>query len=153
MKLQKVKNDRCGGYDIYLIIANRKYHSYWSSPPDKIDHVGLGYLKDRYPKINTQKRMNEFKELYKNLWIEVTDYQLELMQHCIGISKKKNKPYRNYFFTNCDDKDWNELIFKGLAKKSNKEPDSHGCIYFWLSKQGVEFILNKTISEEFYKEL
>lgn len=151
MRLKKVLN-RNKGYDIYLIIANREYRSLWTSPPESVDHVGLGYLQDRYPKINTTARMKEFKELYKNLWIEVTDSQRDIMEHCIGLDYKK-KPYRNYFCINHEDKEWNDLVNKGLAVKSSKEPESHGCIYFWLSKQGVEFILNKSISDKVYKEL
>ncbi len=150
MRLEKVEN-RNKGYDIYLIIANREYRSHWTSPPESVDHVGLGYLQDRYPKINTTARMKEFKELYKNLWIEVTPYQLDLMKHCIGLDYKKI-PYRNYFCTSPDDKDWNELVGKGLAIKSSKEPNN-GCINFWLSKQGVEYALGKSVSDKVYKEM
>lgn len=151
MRLEKVRN-RNRGYNIYLIIANREYGSHWTSPPRSVDHVDLGYLQDRYPKINTTVRMKEFKELYRNLWIEITDSQRDIMEHCIGLNYKK-KPYRNYFFINHKDKEWNDLVDKGLAIKSSKEPDTHGCIYFWLSKQGVEFILNKSISNKVYEEL
>lgn len=150
MRLEKIKNKN-RGYDIYLIIANKAYHSWWSSPPESVDHVDLGYLKNRYPKINTNIRVKTFKELYKNLWKSVTEYQLKLMKHCIGLDYKK-KPYRNYFCTCPEDKDWNELVGKGLAIKSSKETNN-GCICFWLSRQGVEFVLGKSISEKVYKEL
>ncbi|WP_242859897.1 hypothetical protein [Clostridium drakei] len=73
------------------------------------------------------------------------------MKHCIGLDYKK-KPYRNYFCTCPGDKDWNELVDKGLAIKSKKEPNN-GCIYFWLSRQGVEYVLEKSVGEKVYNEL
>ncbi|AWB17241.1 hypothetical protein [Clostridium botulinum] len=151
MRLEKVEN-RNRGYDIYLIIANRDYKSWWTSPPKSVDHAGLEYLKDRYPKINTKARMETFKELYKNLWIDITKTQRQNMKHCIGLDYKK-KPYRNYYCTSHKDENWNNLVEKGLAVKSSKEPNSYGCTCFWLSKQGVEFILDKSISDKVYEEL
>lgn len=151
MKLLK-RDGKHDGFYITLVIGKRENVSWWSSPPNKVDHVGLSYLTDRYPLITTRKRAEDFKELYANLWVDATKYQKELMEHCIGLNYK-NKPYRNYFYTDCNDKDWNELVAKGLANKSKKEPDSHNCIYFWLTKQGVEFILGKLISNEVYREL
>lgn len=151
MKLEVVESKNRGHY-IFVIIAKREYRSYWTSPPISVDHVDLGYLKNRYPQIKTIERMEQFKRLYKNLWIDITESQRHIMEHCIGLNYKR-KPFRNYFFTNNTDKEWNVLVDKGLAIKSGKEPDSNGCIYFWLSKQGVEFILNKSISDKIYKEL
>ncbi|OPJ63708.1 hypothetical protein [Clostridium chromiireducens] len=88
----------------------------------------------------------------KSLLREVTPYQLELMKHCVGIGRKR-KPYRNYFFTQETDKDWNELVEKELAEKGTNNPNKDEYIYFWLSKKGLEFILGRSVSEKFYKEL
>ena len=154
MRLERYKNRKSGydGYDIYLIMGNKEYISYWTYPPKSLDSADLEYLKNRFPAINTKDRMETFKELYKNLWIEITSNQRELMEHCIGLDYK-NKPYRNYFFTNHADEEWNDLVNKGLAIKSKEEPNSWGSIYFWLSKQGVEYILGKSISDKVYREL
>ena len=84
---------------------------------------------------------------------EVTSYQLELMRHCVGIRGKKKKPFRNYFFTQEIDKDWNELVEKGLAEKGTNHPNNDEYIYFWVSKKGLELILGKSVSDKFYKEL
>jgi hypothetical protein len=151
MKLEK-RSGKYSGYCIDLIIGGRKYESYWDSPPTSVDHVGLEYANGRYPVIATKKRLREFKDLYKNLWIEVTEYQFKLMQHCIGISKNK-RPYRNFFFTQENDTNWNQLAEKGLAIKGIEHPNNDEYIYFWLSKQGVEFVLKKSISDEVYKKL
>ena len=67
MKLVKEKAE-IGGYHITVIVGANRYKSYWSSPPTDIDHVGKGYLEDRYPVITTQKRADIFKKLYKQLW-------------------------------------------------------------------------------------
>lgn len=156
MKLfkEKVKGK---GYMITVKIGKRENSSYWTSPPIYcIDNHSFNFEKEyligRYPLINTKKKAKQFSSLYKNLWIEVTDHQRTLMEHCIGVGKRA-KPYRNYYMTNHDDKDWDYLIKKGLAEKSKEEPNSYGCIYFWLTKQGVEFILNKSVSYKVYEEL
>lgn len=151
MKLTKNKN-KDNGYDIILTIANREYSSYWSEAPKSIDNVDLSYLQDKYPQINTLAKMNEFKSLYKNLWINVSEEQLKIMTHCLGLNYK-NKPYRNYYSTHHEDKDWNDLIKKGLAIKSRNNPNRFGCTYFWLTKQGVEYVLGKSVRKKFYDDL
>lgn len=156
MKLLKEKVDK--GYIISVVVGSKVYSSWWTAPPiygvDKNNsyHFDMEYLKNRYPIINTRKRAEQFSELYKNLWIEVSDYQMDLMKHCIGLGRSK-KPYRNYFFTQEGDKDWNVLVEKGLAVKGTKHPNNDEFVYFWLSKRGVEFVLGKSIGEAVYKEL
>lgn len=152
MRVIKEERKNYSGYNIKIIIGKNTYTSYWSSPQESIDHAGLEYIKDRYPIIKTTKRMNEFKRLYKNLWIDISDEQERLMKHALGLDYK-NKPYRNYFLTNHEDKEWNDLVSKGLAIKSKDEPNQWGSIYFWVSQQGVEYILKKSISDKIYKEL
>lgn len=151
MELKKVKKENFSGFQIILIIAGTQYYSYWSAPPESVDHVGLEYLRDRYPIINTKERANTFKELYKNLWIDVSERQLKEMKHCIGLDYKK-RPYRNYFCTEEDDKYWNELVSKGLAIKGKRIVNAN-CVYFFLTKQGVEYVLGKSVSEKYYKEI
>lgn len=156
MKLSKMKKD--GGYTITVIIASREHESYWTSPQiygvDKNNSYDfpLEYIRERYPIINTKERAATFSRLYKNLWIEVTEEQLSEMQHCIGVSLGK-KPYRNRFFTAETDKDWNDLVEKGLAIKGEQHPNDDENIYFWLSQQGVEYVLCKSISDKFYNDL
>lgn len=67
MRLFKIQGKE-NGYNISLIIGNKEYISYWSSPPKNIDHVGIDYLSNRYSKITTKKRLNKFKALYRKLW-------------------------------------------------------------------------------------
>ena len=154
MKMWKEENTQGSGngYVICIKVGNDVYRSWWSSPPKDEKHFDLSYLRDRYCIIKSQKRKEKFQQLWNKMWTEVTEQQKELMEHCIGLGRSK-KPYRNYFFTQEDDKDWNELVNKGLADKGKKHPNDDEFIYFWLTKQGVEFILNKTISDKYFKEL
>ncbi|WP_236896928.1 hypothetical protein [Clostridium beijerinckii] len=68
MKLSKEKcKDR--GYIVYMTIGKVTQKSWWSSPPDNIDHVDKGYLQDRgYYKITTEERLKEFKDQWKELF-------------------------------------------------------------------------------------
>lgn len=151
MKVSK-ELSKNGGYYIFVEIGDKRYSSYWSAPSESVDHAGLKYLTDRYPVISTGKRATEFKRQYKNLWIKVTNEQLELMKHTLGLNYK-DKPYRNRFFTQEDDKDWDELVEKGLAIKGTNHPNNDEFVYFWCSKEGAEFVTGKKISDERYKEL
>lgn len=69
MKIEK-RNGVYSGYYIDLIVGGERYESYWDAPPACVDHVGLEYAKGRYPIITTEKRLKDFKEFYKNLWID-----------------------------------------------------------------------------------
>jgi len=151
MKVRKEVSPNGGCY-ILVGIGSREWSSYWSAPSESIDHAGLSYITDRYPIIRTDKRAVEFKRQYKNLWIKVTPYQLELMQHSIGLGHAK-KPYRNYFFTQENDEDWNSLVTKELAIKGTKHPNNDEYIYFYLTKLGVEFSTGKNVTDDYYKKL
>lgn len=90
----------------------------------------------------------QFKE--GNVLYEVSEEQKRKMRHALGLDHSK-KAYRNRFQTSKDDLDWNDLLDKGLAAKG--EVGEYGLVWFWLTKQGVEFVLGKNISDKQYKEL
>lgn len=150
MKLKKISES--SGFTIVCEIGNHFNKSYWSGPLPNIDHAGIEYIKGRYPIITTEERANTFKRLYKNLWIEVSDYQKELMQNCLGLNNSK-KPYRNRCLAEESDKDWNILFEKGLAYKGSVHPNDDKYIFFYLTKQGVEYVLGKSVSSNMYEEL
>lgn len=156
IELKVIKEKQNRGYAIAVLIGNHGESSHWTSPPIPNDKLNYNFEKEyligKYPIINTKERAETFSRLYKNLWIEVTSEQRELMEHTLGMDYK-TKPYRNRFFTQETDKDWNELVEKGLAKKGTKHPNNDEYVYFWLSKQGVEFVLGKSVSDKVYKEL
>jgi len=152
MKLWASKNsdDKSNGMFIYCNIGKHTLRSYWTSPPKKLiaDHQ---YLKGRYEFINTKQRAKKFVELYNVLFWEVTDYQKKMMQHAIGLDYSK-KPYRNRYLTSENDGDWNHLVEIGVAIKA-KKIKSDGNAWFWLTKQGVEFALGKSIRSAAYEDL
>jgi hypothetical protein len=54
---------------IYIRIGGILQSSFWSAPPKSIDHVGLDYLHNRYPFIQTACQTDAFKNKYRRLFI------------------------------------------------------------------------------------
>lgn len=153
MKLEIIKEVNSTGVTIYCQIGKCINKSYFTNPSSNIDHADIMYIQGRFPIIHTEKQVTEFKNKYKMLFMEVSEEQLDEMKHTLGLNYSK-KPYRNYFNTYKDDKNWNDLVNKGLAAKG-KEVDylTKDSIYFWLTKEGVEFVLGKSISNKKYEDL
>lgn len=84
--------------------------------------------------------------------IEVSETQLSYMKHALGLDYE-NRPYRNRFFTDESDPNWNDLVGKGLAVKGTKHPNNDENVYFWLTKSGVEFIVGHKIRNKTYENL
>lgn len=150
MRLEK-SNGKHSGYYITLYVGTKENTSFFEAPSESIDHAGLEYISGRYPMISTKEKSETFKRLYKNLFIETTEYQDRMIKHCIGLDYKK-KPYRNRFQTQAEDEDWKDLVQKGLAKMSNDIGDN-GLTWFWLTHQGVEYVLGKSVSKKVYEDL
>jgi len=152
MKLWSSKNsdDKSNGMFICCKIGRQTLRSYWTSPPTKLI-ADYQYLKGRYGFINTKQRAQRFIELYNVMFWEITDFQMKKMKHAIGLDHS-NKPYRNRYFTNKNDKDWNYLVEIGAAVKG-KNVQEDGSVSFRLTKQGVEFALGKRIRSKAYEDL
>jgi hypothetical protein len=84
--------------------------------------------------------------------LTVTEYQLSMMKHSIGLNYSR-KPYRHRFYTHPNDPDWNYLVEKGLAFKGEIDPNNNDHCYFWLSKPGVELVVGKKMSDKAYEKL
>lgn len=147
--MKVVKEQKGSGYEITVFIATRGQSSYWTSPPIEILNFDREYLMGRYPMINSKIKSEAFNRLYKNLWIEVSEEQLRLMKHMIGLNYHK-KPYRNYGFFYNEIEELEQLISNGLIYK--KAVEDKGVVYH-LTKQGVEFVLGKSISDYVYNKL
>lgn len=153
MKVSKARHfEHDVGWVVIVKIGKRSYTSYFSNPSESIDHADITYIRDRLPVINTEARVAIFKRLYKNLWIEVTEKQLDNMKHTIGLDYQK-RPYRNRYYIGMDneedEKSWMDLVDKGLAKRGENTKD-----LFWLTHQGVEYAIgNQSIADERYKDL
>jgi hypothetical protein len=83
--------------------------------------------------------------------MEVSQEQLKLMKHALGLDWQK-KPYRNRYFDNKDNSEWCNLVNKGLACKGNERAEDSN-IMFWLTKEGVEFVLGHKIRQSTYDDL
>lgn len=69
MKLRKeINTEGGGGYFIYVKIGNWEHKSWWSAPPKDERHFHWDYLRDRYPKIRTEKRAEKFNQLWIEMW-------------------------------------------------------------------------------------
>jgi hypothetical protein len=49
--------------------------SWWSSPPDSIDHVDIGYLKGRYSNVKTKCHEEFIKSRFKEEMKRFEEYQ------------------------------------------------------------------------------
>jgi hypothetical protein len=83
--------------------------------------------------------------------MEVSQEQLKSMQHALGLDWQK-KPYRNRYFDDKNNLEWCDLVSKGLAHKGRERADDTN-IMFWLTKEGVEFVLGHKIRQSTYDEL
>ncbi len=71
----------------------------------------------------------------------VTKYWIDLMKHAIGYRPEKVKSgryvaYRNYFATNAELPDWENMVQAGLAVKVHQSRE----IVYHLSDKGFEFL-------------
>lgn len=95
-----------------------------------------------------QSELNKYLRVVKKE-IEISESQIDNMRHSLGLNYSK-KPYRNRFYCCSNNKNWNDLVEKGLAQKSEEEK---GQCCFCLTELGVAFILGRSLSREKYKEL
>lgn len=68
---------------------------------------------------------------------QVSDLQLEEMKHALGLPRSK-KPYRNRFYTESNDKNWDDLVQKGFATKHRGWEDD--MAYFQVTNEAVQLI-------------
>ncbi|OAB26236.1 hypothetical protein PMSD_25990 [Paenibacillus macquariensis subsp. defensor] len=69
---------------------------------------------------------------------KITESQLEQMRHALGLNYS-NEQTRNYFYTDANDPEWNDLVTKGYAIKRNGWDDESA--YYYVSEEGKELVL------------
>lgn len=114
---------------------------YWSRYMENGDEIGYGELKS--------EDFEGWDKIRKEMEI-VSQEQLRIMKHMLGLDYKK-KPYRNYFYSHSIQEDIEDLIKNDLAL--SKDASNNRDIVYCLTKKGVEFIINKEISQKEYNEL
>lgn len=80
---------------------------------------------------------------------ELTEKEINVMKHCIGLNYKKPykrhgrefyKPYRNRYATYVYNEIWNGLVGKGLAK--HMEVNEKQQTMFYLTGNGIDALSN-----------
>jgi len=71
---------------------------------------------------------------------DLTPEQIHILQHSLGLSKRHDKPYRNYYavYTGSRDviQDLESLVEKGLMANGGKSPVNADMIYFYVTEKG-----------------
>lgn len=68
---------------------------------------------------------------------KTTESQREQMRHALGLNYS-NEQTRNYFYTDGNDPEWNDLVDKGYASKRNGWDDDSA--YYFVSEEGKKLV-------------
>jgi hypothetical protein len=87
----------------------------------------------------------------------MTEKQIELGRHALGLPNKQRTSYRNHFVTGigCSDFDeWMRMVAKGKAFRRTGNVFSGGDDIFWLTKVGATECLKprEKLSAEDFKQ-
>lgn len=88
---------------------------------------------------------------------DITVYQIENMKHAVGFNESKITGtkhrimhcYRNHFCDHKDNKSWNDLVTRGLARMGN--PHQNGIVNYYLTKDGFKFLADLCGFEKMYE--
>lgn len=72
---------------------------------------------------------------------DLTPSQIHILQHSIGISKRHDKPYRNFYavYTSSDSvPDLEVLVKAGLMANGDKSPVNPDMVYYYVTDAGRE---------------
>jgi hypothetical protein len=84
----------------------------------------------------------------------LTDKQLQLARHALGLPNRDGISYRNHFCAgrgHADFNDWSEMVTAGLARRRGGNSLSGGDDVFWLTRDGATAALDRgeTLGDEF----
>lgn len=69
----------------------------------------------------------------------MTEYQIGLLQHAIGVNERQREPYRNYFLTEdggTDNAAWLELVEQGYATSRPAPAFVGGGVIYHVTEKG-----------------
>lgn len=79
--------------------------------------------------------------------IEMHNRYCEIIAHSLGIKQKGDKPYRNYFFTGINGKDYydlEEMVKAGLmTKRKNHLDEMSESFVFHVTDKGKKLIIGE----------
>lgn len=70
---------------------------------------------------------------------DITPKQIDILQHSLGLSKRHDKPYRNYYAVYADSdaiEDLDALVKAGLMAKGGKSPVNSDMVYYYVTDEG-----------------
>lgn len=70
---------------------------------------------------------------------DLSPEQMHILQHSLGLSKRHDKPYRNYYTVYAESRDIQDLerlATKGLMANGGKSPVNADMIYFYVTEKG-----------------
>lgn len=80
--------------------------------------------------------------------LNLTEYQIGNLIHCFGLDYAK-KPWRNYYFSNDFNNEWEDMIAKGYAKKDICEDG----IYYYGTLKGLRKVYRKNVSAKYHEAI
>lgn len=137
MKMRKeVNTEGGGGYFIYIKIADREFRSWWSGPPKDEKHFMLHYIRERYSRINTPKRL----ETFQRLWIEMWDRDNKLKARKIieDFIKENRYTYKVENILDSYQKYWMEKAYTSYTMTrciENLEPQIKTLLDLWEGQE------------------
>lgn len=69
----------------------------------------------------------------------ITPEQIHILQHSLGLSKRHDKPYRNYYAAGTASdciQDLEALVDKGLMTSAGKSPVNSEMVYYYVTDRG-----------------
>lgn len=87
---------------------------------------------------------NEGKEALK-----LTDYQIGKLKHCFGLDYSK-KPYRNYYQTNGENEEWEDMCSKGYAEKRSYD---NGTINYFGTLKALRTVFRRNASQKYFEAI
>ena len=76
----------------------------------------------------------------------MTDEQIELARHALGLPNKRNRSYRNHFVASAghaDFNNWADMVEKGFARSRKGSQLSGSDPVFWLTWAGASRALRR----------
>ncbi|WYU49987.1 hypothetical protein MHH67_11350 [Bacillus sp. FSL K6-0047] len=80
--------------------------------------------------------------------MELTEYQKGKLLHAFGLDYSR-KPYRNYYYCNKENDEWEDMVAKGYATRRN---DDSAFVYFGTLK-GLRVVFRKNVTKKYFDSI
>lgn len=80
--------------------------------------------------------------------MELTPYQVGKLKHAFGLDYSRT-PYRNYYYCNKENAEWEDLIVKGFAEKRSEE----NAVVYYGTLKGLRRVFRRNVSFQYYEAI